>query len=101
MSRNSQLRSEATCATICDLPTPQAPQMWRGTRSVMSAWSASKSSEGFIGFPLEGLLGLCELTRRKRALWPASGRIKQTTSGELLSYEDREQLCEGVEMVSS
>jgi len=51
-----QSRSEATCATICDLPTPHAPQICKGTRSVISAWSASKSSEGFMDGPLECLL---------------------------------------------
>ena len=36
-SRNSKSRSSATWATICDLPTPHAPQMCRGTRSPISA----------------------------------------------------------------
>jgi hypothetical protein len=45
--------SEATWATIWDLPTPQAPQMCRGTRWPISACSASKSAEGFMEFPFE------------------------------------------------
>jgi hypothetical protein len=42
-------------ASICDLPTSHAPQMCKGTHSVMGAWSASKSSEGFISCPYEGI----------------------------------------------
>jgi hypothetical protein len=33
------------------LPTPQAPQMCGGTRWPISGRSASKSAEGFMGFP--------------------------------------------------
>src|ERR1700740_2937820 len=101
MSRNCQPRSEATCATICDFPTPHAPQICKGTRSVMSAWSASKSSEGFMDCPLEGLPGLCALIPQGIAAltffgWNSTGDFR-----ELLSYEDREHNCESVEKVSS
>jgi hypothetical protein len=35
-----------------DLPTPQAPQICRGTRWLISACSASSKAEGFMRLPI-------------------------------------------------
>jgi hypothetical protein len=70
-SRNCQFISEATCATIWDLPTPQAPQICKGTRWPISACSASKSAE--ISFR-NGWSGEVEMKWKRRCELPWSRR---------------------------